>query len=260
MGLDYKVTIYKVHDGVVWTKEVGKEVRRREREEALLEELVTKHTRARDNSWVSFDLTHEVTAWRTSGCATHRLEVHVAVAGSAQDVASLGEIGIDRSLEGKHNAVLIVFSDDRRREKQELKQMRVHESDLPLKTEQSQPASWGLDTPPRIRRSVKADPCKRSPLYVDFKDIGWDSWIIQPPGYEAYMCNGVCAPPMTSEVSPTKHAMMQTLLSITRPKKVAPACCVPTKLEPISLLYHENGVPTYNYKYEGMVVAECGCR
>lgn len=303
-GIDCKVTIYKIQEGVVWTEEVGKEGRRREREEVVemkdLEELVTKHIHAKDNSWVSFDLTHVVALWQKSGCATHRLEVHIASLGSEEEGAtqegteengSSVEIAVDRSLEGKHNAVMIVFSDDQSRDhkqdKQELNQMIEHENDLPGNMGHSQQAFWGhvnhntgrakqdeldkeslmqlqsnliYDTPPRIRRNVKSEPCKRTPLFVDFRDIGWDSWIIQPLGYEAYECNGVCNPPMTSEVSPTKHAIVQTLLSVKSPERVSRACCVPTKLEPISLLYHDNGVITFNHKYEGMVVAECGCR
>ncbi|XP_035464162.2 bone morphogenetic protein 10-like [Scophthalmus maximus] len=303
-GLYCKVTIFNIHEGVVWTKEVGKEGRRRDKEGVVemkdLEELVTKHIHAKDNSWVSFDLTHVVTLWRKSGSATHRLEVHIttlvseedgAMQAAMQDVESLVEIDIDRSLEGKQNAVVIVFSDDQSRDnkqdKQELTQMIEHESDLPENMGRSQKAFWGhvnhntghanqddldkqslmqlqsnliYDTPPRIRRNVKSESCKRTPLFVDFKDIGWDTWIIQPLGYEAYECSGVCNPPMTSEVSPTKHAIVQTLLSVKSPERASRACCVPTKLEPISLLYLDNGVITFNHKYEGMVVAECGCR
>ncbi|XP_029300951.1 bone morphogenetic protein 10 [Cottoperca gobio] len=300
-GIDCKVTIYKIHEGVVWTKEVGKEGRSRDKEEVVemndLEELLTKYIHAKDNSWVSFDLTHVVALWRKSGCATHRLEVHIASLGSeeegvAQEVTEQGgrlaNIDIDRSMEGKHNAVMIVFSDDEngdhKQDKEELNQMIEHENDLPENVGRSQQAFWGhvnhntghtnqdelslmhlqsnliYDTPPRIRRNVKSEPCKRTPLFVDFKEIGWDTWIIQPVGYEAYECNGVCNPPMTSEVSPTKHAIVQTLLSVKSPERASRACCVPTKLEPISLLYHDNGVITFNHKYEGMVVAECGCR
>lgn len=299
---DCKVTIYKINEGVVWTKEVQRTGRRRDKEEVVemkdLEELVTKHFRAKDKSWVSFDLTHAVTLWRKSGCATHRLEAHVTNLGSVGEAAmqkvtgeSLTEVDISRSLEGKHNAVMIVFSDDQSRdhkqEKQELNLMIEHENDGLENQGQSQQAFWGhashntghanqdqhdqqalmqlqsnliYDTPARIRRNVENEPCKRTPLFVDFKDIGWDTWVIQPLGYEAYECNGVCNPPMTAEVSPTKHAIVQTLLSVKDPDKVSRACCVPTKLEPISLLYHDDGAITFNHKYEGMVVAECGCR
>lgn len=300
---DCKVTIYEIQEGVVLPS-FREEGRRRGKEEVTemkdLEELVTKHIHAKDNSWVSFDLTHVVTLWLKSGCATHRLEVHIAILGSEEEGATqevteeggrLVEIDIDRRVEGKHNAVMILFSDDQSRDhkldKQGLSQMIEHESGLPENTGRSQQAFWGhvnhntgranqdeldkqsllqlqsnliYDTPSRVRRNVKSEPCKRTPLFVDFKDIGWDTWIIQPLGYEAYECNGVCNPPMTSEVSPTKHAVVQSLLSVKSPERASRACCVPTKLEPISLLYHENGVVTFKHKYEGMVVAECGCR
>lgn len=254
-----------------------------------LEELMTKRIHAKDNTWVSFDLTHVVGQWLKSGCATRQLEVHVASLGAAnkglkrEHGESLVEVDVDRSLDGKHNAMMIVFSDDerkdRQRDKKEITQIMEHENDLRENVRHDQQSSRDpvgrnaanvnqddldkqslVQLPSRIRRNAKNQPCKRTPLYVDFKEIGWDTWIIQPMGYEAYECNGVCNPPMTSEVSPTKHAIVQTLLSVKSPGRASRACCVPTKLEPISLLYHDNGIITFMQKYEGMVVAECGCR
>ncbi|KAK6322079.1 hypothetical protein J4Q44_G00068710 [Coregonus suidteri] len=206
----------------------------------------------------------------------------------------LVDVDVDMGSDGKHMPVVIVFSDDQNRDhleenKRELNQIIEHENDLPADLEPSPQVNWGnqagndagnadgeeldeetlmqlhsnliYDTPPRIRRNTKGDPCKKTPLYVEFKDIGWDTWVIQPLGYEAYECNGVCSYPMTNEVSPTKHAIVQTRLSSKIPQKASPACCVPTKLQPISLLYVEDGgVVTYKHKYEGMVVSECGCR
>ncbi|XP_013993754.1 bone morphogenetic protein 10 [Salmo salar] len=206
----------------------------------------------------------------------------------------LVDVDVDMGSDGKHMPVVIVFSDDQNRDhreedKRELNQFTEHENDLLADLEPSPQVNWGdqagsnarntdgeeldeetliqlysnliYDTPPRIRRNTKGDPCKKTPLYVEFKDIGWDTWVIQPLGYEAYECNGVCSYPMTSEVSPTKHAIVQSRLSSKIPQKASPACCVPTKLEPIALLYVEDGgVVTYMHKYEGMVVSECGCR
>lgn len=34
----------------------------------------------------------------------------------------------------------------------------------------------------RLKKSRNA--CKRKPLYVNFSDINYDSWIVQPRGYE----------------------------------------------------------------------------
>ncbi|KAM9820128.1 bone morphogenetic protein 10 [Neosynchiropus ocellatus] len=265
-GLDCKVAIYKIHMGA---EEARRELKRRDKAEEVglksVEVLMTKRVHAKDHSWVSFDLTHEVRQWQKSGSTQIRLEVHVTAQGSE-------EVDVNRNLEGKYNAEIIVFSDDETRDHKYDSQMirrenEVHRAPWERADHQDQLGKQSLthsnfiyDASPRIRRHAKTEPCKRAPLFVDFKDIGWDSWIVQPLGYEAYRCNGVCSPPMTSEVSPTNHAMVQTQLSFKNPERVSPACCVPTKLEPISLLYYDNGVVTLKHKYNGMVVAECGCR
>ncbi|KAL0979196.1 hypothetical protein UPYG_G00182010 [Umbra pygmaea] len=198
-----------------------------------------------------------------------------------------GSMDIDTSPEEKHKPLMIVFSDDHsgdhRDDKRELNEMIWHETseamlqgDLGMgdngqvrdvEEEEDEEALIQMrsnliyDTASRIRRNVKGNHCKKQPLYVEFKDIGWDSWILAPAGYEAFECSGICSYPLTKHVTPTKHAIVQTLLSMKSPQMVSRACCVPTKLDPISLLYlDDTGVVTYKYKFEGMVVAECGCR
>lgn len=205
-----------------------------------------------------------------------------------------GTMKIDTSMEEKHKPLLIVFSDDQssdhRDDKRELSEMIDHEtSNMALQNDVESGLNelWGdprreaeegtdepdeedliqmrsnfiYDTASRIRRNAKGNHCKKQSLYVEFKDIGWDSWILAPTGYDAYECSGVCSFPLTKHVTPTKHAIVQTLMNINSPQKAARACCVPTKLDPISLLYlDDTGVVTYKYKFEGMVVAECGCR
>lgn len=207
-----------------------------------------------------------------------------------------GDMKIDTSATEKHKPLLIVFSDDQssdhRDDKRELSEMIDHEtSDIVLQNdlgtglndlwgeqrgdgenmnESAEPDEEDLiqmrsnliyDTTSRIRRNAKGNHCKKQSMYVEFKDIGWDSWILAPTGYEAFECAGICSFPLTKHVTPTKHAIVQTLMNINNPQKATRACCVPTKLDPISLLYlDDTGVVTYKYKFEGMVVAECGCR
>lgn len=206
-----------------------------------------------------------------------------------------GDMKIDTSPEEKHKPLLIVFSDDQssdhRDDKRELNEMIDHEtSNMVLQNDLGTDMNelWGelgrdreqdeevepdeedliqmrsnliYDTASRIRRNARVNHCKKQSLYVEFKDIGWDSWILAPSGYDAFECSGICSFPLTKHVTPTKHAIVQTLVNINSPQKAARACCVPTKLDPISLLYlDDTGVVTYKYKFEGMVVAECGCR
>lgn len=262
-GVSCKVTVYRVQEAGTRGRWGGRwRMRRREKGEVSrmedFEEVVTQRIHARDRGWVSFDLTHVLPLWLKSGWATSRLELHIAGPGSA-------EVEVERRTLAQHNAVLVLFSEDQSGERELNQEQEFPSSPLlsprpPGKEVAAVAAGLTAVGAPRPRRSIKTEPCKRTPLYVDFRDIGWDSWVIQPLGYEAYECNGVCNPPLTSEVSPTMHAIVQSLLSVRNPGRASLACCVPTKLEPISLLYHENGVVTFKHKYEGMVVAECGCR
>lgn len=295
-GVDRKVTIYELSSRGGDDNETAENSG--EGGERLLE-LASRQVFGTDNGWQTFDLTAAVERWRGSGVGpTHRLQVHIANTNEKDATQATTEdekdgessLKIDTSVEEKHKPLLIVFSDDQssdhRDDKRELSEMIDHEAANAVFQNDVEPGLgelWGepeegadepdeedliqmrsnfiYDTASRIRRNAKGNHCKKQSLYVEFKDIGWDSWILAPTGYEAYECSGICSFPLTKHVTPTKHAIVQTLVNINSPQKAARACCVPTKLEPISLLYlDDTGVVTYKYKFEGMVVAECGCR
>lgn len=296
-GVDRRVTIYELvsHDDNVTDANAARGDAFSGGEERIeLVELASRQVYGTDNGWEAFDLTAAVQHWHGSDDGTtHRLEVHIASIaddGNVQDVTEAnkdsslpqGDMKIDTSPEKKHKPLLIVFSDDQssdhRDDRRELNEMIDHEtSNMVVQndfgtwgSEESEPDEEDLiqmrsnliyDSASRIRRNAKGNHCKKQSLYVEFKDIGWDSWILAPTGYDAFECSGICSYPLTKHVTPTKHAIVQTLVNINSPQKAARACCVPTKLDPISLLYlDDTGVVTYKYKYEGMVVAECGCR
>ncbi|XP_077095965.1 growth/differentiation factor 6-A isoform X2 [Siphateles boraxobius] len=102
--------------------------------------------------------------------------------------------------------------------------------------------------------------CSRKPLHVNFKELGWDDWIIAPLDYEAYHCEGLCDFPLRSHLEPTNHAIIQTLMNSMDPESTPPSCCVPSKLSPISILYIDSGNNVVYKQYEDMVVESCGCR
>ncbi|KAM9312868.1 bone morphogenetic protein 10 [Gastrophryne carolinensis] len=230
------------------------------------------------SGWEMFDITEAVHHWSRSEFTTRRLEVHLQIPDVDLEDAGQGQLDIDVKLESKHEPLLVVFSDDqsseKKEEKEELNEMISHEqildqnngdfgglSNMPSEESLLQMRSNIIyDASSRTRRNAKDDPCRKTSLYIDFKDIGWDSWIIAPAGYEAYECRGVCSYPLKENVTPTKHAIVQTLVHLKNSQKASKACCVATKLDPISILYLDAGVVTYKFKYEGMVVSECGCR
>lgn len=104
------------------------------------------------------------------------------------------------------------------------------------------------------RRSI----CQRHSMYVDFKEVGFENWIIAPPGYEAYHCHGMCPFPLPTHLNATNHAVVQTLLH-TVYQNVPPACCVPTKLGMLSMLYLELDGKVVLKNYPEMTAEECGC-
>ncbi|XP_076865899.1 growth/differentiation factor 6-B isoform X2 [Brachyhypopomus gauderio] len=102
--------------------------------------------------------------------------------------------------------------------------------------------------------------CSKKTLHVNFRDLGWDDWVIAPLEYEAYHCEGVCDFPLRSHLEPTNHAIIQTLMNSMDPGNMPPSCCVPSKLSPISILYTDAGNNVVYKQYEDMVVESCGCR
>nr|XP_033809860.1 embryonic growth/differentiation factor 1 [Geotrypetes seraphini] len=102
--------------------------------------------------------------------------------------------------------------------------------------------------------------CRRRRLYIDFRDVGWQNWIIAPQGYLANYCQGECPYPLAEMLNGTNHAILQTLVHSLEPNETPQPCCVPIRLSPISMLYYDNDDNVVLRHYEEMVVDECGCR
>ncbi|XP_042321064.1 growth/differentiation factor 6 [Sceloporus undulatus] len=120
-------------------------------------------------------------------------------------------------------------------------------------------ASWGPRHGKRHGKRARLR-CSKKALHVNFKELGWDDWIIAPLEYEAHRCEGACDFPLRSHLEPTNHAIIQTLMNSMAPGATPPSCCVPTRLSPISILYTDAGNNVVYKQYEDMVVEACGCR
>ncbi|KXJ77555.1 hypothetical protein RP20_CCG007219 [Aedes albopictus] len=61
--------------------------------------------------------------------------------------------------------------------------------------------------------------CQIKTLYVSFKDLNWQDWIIAPEGYGAFFCSGECNFPLNAHMNATNHAIVQTLVHLMHPSK-----------------------------------------
>ncbi|XP_077999202.1 bone morphogenetic protein 10-like [Glandiceps talaboti] len=218
--------------------------------------LFSKYSYESNDGWQTLDISEPVRKWAKEQRNVRRLLLRVE---NIAEIAA-GDIWIDMNARDNREPILVVFSNDHSTNMhlerlEERKEMIDHEIDpgYSQRLEKLNPLQ-------RMKRGAK-NGCRRKPLHVNFKEIKWDDWIIAPKRYEAFQCDGKCTFPLPAHWSPTKHAIVQTIMHSVTPGKTSRSCCVPTKLDPISILYYDaDKVVTYKYKYDGMVVAECGCR
>ncbi|KAM8775276.1 growth/differentiation factor 2 [Rhynchonycteris naso] len=262
-----KVVIYDVLGGAdMWNAPAGTKT------------FLVSHD-VRDEGWETYEVSSAVKRWIRADSTKSKNKLEVTVESHRKGCDKL-DISVPPG--SKNLPFFVVFSNDRsngtKETKLELREMISHEQETVLKKlsnngpmeagnnkdeEEDVKSHVAMESSlARRKRSAGANNhCQKASLRVNFEDIGWDSWIIAPKEYDAYECKGGCFFPLADDVTPTKHAIVQTLVHLKFPMKVGKPCCVPTKLSPISILYKDdNGVPTLKYHYEGMSVAECGCR
>ncbi|XP_070774379.1 inhibin subunit beta Ab isoform X2 [Enoplosus armatus] len=119
----------------------------------------------------------------------------------------------------------------------------------------------------RVKRGLECDGkiricCKRQ-FYVNFKDIGWNDWIIAPSGYHANYCEGDCPSHMAS-ISGSSLSFHSTVINHYRMRGYSPfqnikSCCVPTRLRAMSMLYYNEEQKIIKKDIQNMIVEECGC-
>ncbi|XP_053210511.1 growth/differentiation factor 8-like [Panonychus citri] len=92
--------------------------------------------------------------------------------------------------------------------------------------------------------------CCRESFYVNFTQIGWDNWIVQPPGYYANYCKGKC------DIS---HARYHHTTVVQKYSTIINLCCSPREMSNISLIYVNEGGYLFQKNLANMVVESCDC-
>ncbi|KAJ7987662.1 hypothetical protein DPEC_G00328800, partial [Dallia pectoralis] len=235
----YKVDLYEVMDSRVkpW------------RANLITSRLLPLYTQG----WEVFNVTQTVSRWIHSGRERYGI-LAVVTLQSGKWVESIVPSADEMREE---NAYLVLFSDDRRGPTTNRSIAQGHvgpkSPEMPAKVspregvvsrrERAAPGYHppGYNTPgyhpPGYQRSPS---CQRVPLFVDFEEIGWAGWIISPRGYNAYHCKGSCPFPLGESLRATNHATVQSIMhALKLSDDVDTPCCVPDKLQSISLLYFD---------------------
>jgi len=102
--------------------------------------------------------------------------------------------------------------------------------------------------------------CAKREFVVNFRDIGWNDWIIAPKKFEAGYCAGSCEFPLVQGTNPSNHAQLQSIahsLGLLPPS--ANVCCAPDRLDSQTLLYYDESGNVVLKNYPKMVVSSCSC-
>ena len=209
----------------------------------------------RDDEVVRLDVLPAVHRWLEDPAGNHGLLIRM----SASNASAHQHVRLRRQVHDEEGGwlqaqpLLFTYTDDGRNPQRPARAKRSHHG-------QHQGGHQGGHHGRKHKRKNGTENCRRHPLYVDFADVGWNDWIVAPPGYDAFYCHGDCPFPLADHLNSTNHAIVQTLVHSVNPGAVPKACCVPTQLASISMLYtdEENKVVLKNY--QDMAVLGCGCR
>lgn len=213
--------------------------------EAHLRLVDTRILKSVSSEWQSFDVLPALRRWLQNPSANYGL--YVDLSSSLNSTSAARHVRLKRSANesdehwSQWQPRLVTYSKD---------------SSSSSFTQMSRPRR----STRKHRRKGRKDNCRRHALYVDFSDVGWNDWIVAPPGYDAYFCHGECPYPLADHLNSTNHAIVQTIVNSVNPKAVPLTCCVPTELSTISMLYVDEYEKVVLKNYQDMVVEGCGCR
>lgn len=226
----------------------------------ILKLLHNRVLRSWDTGWEAFDITPAGQEWANDSSKNFGIELSVRTfAGGELDPHDIGFVGFHGPQE-KRPFLVSFFTVDGERGTS-YRQIFPQHPGYERRTRRSTRSLGGkqLGGVSRTEQQNSSKLCSRRTLFVSFEKLEWQDWIIAPDGYSAFFCYGQCSFPLTPEMNATNHAIVQTLVHLMNPSVVPQACCSPTKLSAISVLYFDDSNNVVLKKYSNMVVKSCGC-
>uniref|UniRef100_A0A672IUE0 Bone morphogenetic protein 7 n=1 Tax=Salarias fasciatus TaxID=181472 RepID=A0A672IUE0_SALFA len=219
---------------------------------------------ASDESWLVFDLTATSNLWLVKPEQNLGLHLFVEDIHGQRRSPRLAGLVTGSRLQDRQPFLVVFFRANHVR----FRSVRSAHGHRGRQSNRSKPQRTAQDAAKAVEAAtgyssdalgLSKEGCKKHELYVSFKDLGWQDWIIAPEGYSAYYCEGECAFPLNSQMNATNHAIVQTLVHFINPDAVPKPCCAPTQLHGISVLYFDDSSNVILKKYRNMVVRACGC-
>lgn len=219
------------------------------------------NTTITNDGWLIFNMKDPLTNWVAIPDLNLGLYISVTPHSNPSREIKPEEIGLIHSKsDEEHQPFLVAFFKSSGRKDSRIRQARETNPRRRKKKSENNPGESSYRNPLLHSNSHwTSRSCQMQNLYVSFKDLEWQDWIIAPDGYQAFYCSGECNFPLNAHMNATNHAIVQTLVHLMNPTTVPKPCCAPTKLSAISVLYFLEDSNVILKKYKNMVVKSCGC-
>ncbi|CAF1522373.1 unnamed protein product, partial [Didymodactylos carnosus] len=105
--------------------------------------------------------------------------------------------------------------------------------------------------------------CSVKSFAVDFSDIGWSDWIIEPKRYMANLCSGSCEFQHIRSGKSTNHALLQSMirrLGVRSDTQLPAICCNPEKYSSLPVFYKSSEQNYFIRLLPDMIIDSCHCR
>ncbi|VDD92090.1 unnamed protein product [Enterobius vermicularis] len=102
-----------------------------------------------------------------------------------------------------------------------------------------------------------SEKCGKRKMTINFEEIGWGDYVVQPASFEANYCSGTCA--FHLEKFANGHALFQSLVHTAGLNPYVPnICCTPEKFDSQTMLYFQ-GSNLVLRTFPKMIVTSCSC-
>lgn len=108
----------------------------------------------------------------------------------------------------------------------------------------------------------KSSLCRAVPITIDFGDLSFADWIIEPKSFQSNYCSGKCS--LNEDLPFSNYASIQHVLNsvgVIGKNVPPPLCCAPTQTKPLTIFYLDENQHDHVVKLlPDMIVSKCSCR
>ena len=214
-----------------------------------------KKIRNQRKGYVKLDITHLIKDWKVNGVENSSMIVEIdRKADDLNSVHARKRRHISEHEWERKRPMLVVYSSDEKnkRVKEQRRERREVPTDIYLKV-------VNIPSVNETHQKVKQEACRLRPYALDFKDFGWDEWIIAPNSYDLNFCSGACPKPLGPHFNTTNHAVIQNAVLGINKQLVPQLCCVPTTFKDQTFLFLDGDGKLMLKTPVEMIALGCGC-